>query len=220
MDFDKYYTFILGLPKTIYINFKYFKFKDAIKLPIFVSKRVRLSKLQGKITVPVKTGMIQIGFGDIGIFDKYKSKSILKLSNNSLITFNGRAKIGLGSKICSSGNLIFGDNFSISAETEIICNKKIEFGNDCLLSWDILVMDSDQHSIKTIDGRIVNEDQEISIGNNVWVGCRSTILKGTVIKDNNVIASNTTLCGKHDFINSVIGGTPNKVLKSNIYWEK
>lgn len=41
--------FLKRLPKTILFNFKYFDFKDAIKLPIFVSSQVLLKELNGTI---------------------------------------------------------------------------------------------------------------------------------------------------------------------------
>jgi len=74
----KLYLGIMALPKTIYFNFKYLKFSQAIKIPIFVSHRVWLMETEGhvKIPQPVKTGMVKIGFGEIGIFDQHRSRTI------------------------------------------------------------------------------------------------------------------------------------------------
>lgn len=40
MDMYNKFCLLLGLPKTLYINFKYLRFKDASKLPILISKNV------------------------------------------------------------------------------------------------------------------------------------------------------------------------------------
>ena len=47
--FEILWLYFLGLPKTICFNFKYFPFKQAVRLPILVSHRVVLKSLKGKI---------------------------------------------------------------------------------------------------------------------------------------------------------------------------
>ena len=74
-------------------------------------------------------------------------------------------------------SLHFGDNFDVTGSSSIICSKNITFGNDSLLSWDILIMDSDFHPILNRNKDRVNSPLPINIENGVWIGCRSTILK-------------------------------------------
>lgn len=218
MDVDKYISFILGIPKTLYVNFKYFKFNEAIKLPLFISHRVWLKKVKGQIKIDayIYRGMIQIGFGEVGIFDKHKSRSIFE--SDGMITFKGKASFGHGSKIVVHGELIIGDNLCVSAESSIICFERISLGDNCLISWDNLIMDTDFHKIKKFNGTITNKDREIVIGNNVWMGCRSTVLKGSIIGNNIVIAASSNIFNKIDGDNQVIGGNPAKVLKTDIIW--
>ena len=55
-------------------------------------------------------------------------------------------------------------------------------------------MDKDWHSvISTVDGSILNLSKPINVGNHVWIGCRSTILKGVNISDNVIVAANSTI---------------------------
>lgn len=220
MKLKRLTLYIFSIPKTIYFNFKYFNFKNAIRFPILVSKNVLLSETSGRLTIngELSTGMIRIGFGDVSIFDQSRSKSIWSVSGN--IVFNGKAFIGHGSKIDVSGDLILGKNFKISAESTLICKKNIIFGDNCLISWDDLIMDTDFHKIYNENKKILNSDKGIQIGNNVWVGCRCTILKGTIIKDNTVIASNCTLSSKLSVQNTIIGGNPIRILKENITWNE
>lgn len=201
------------------MNLKYFRFADAIKLPVLVSNRVWLAQVAGKVEIvgPIRFGLIRIGFGDVGIFDKHKSRSVWNVTG--MVVFRGPARLGHGSKISASGNLVFGENFNITAESQIACHKKITFGDNCLLSWDVLIMDTDFHKIRDNAGKITNEDKEIIIGNNVWIGCRATILKGTVIGDNVVIAANSCVHSAVEGNNRIIGGNPVRVLKKDITWE-
>jgi acetyltransferase-like isoleucine patch superfamily enzyme len=174
----------------------------------------------GKIEIVGKkrSGMIKIGFGEVGIFDKKRSRSILKLSGK--IIFCGNAKIGHGSKlnIASDGVLKIGDGFTATAETSVICYKKITFGNNCLVSWDTLFMDSDIHKIMDKDGNVLNHPKEIKIGDHVWIGCRCLILKGAQIGDGNVIGANTTVAGGLEGSNSVYIGNHAKCIHEDISW--
>ncbi len=211
--------------KTVYFNFKYFKVKEAICFPVFVSGNTYLRETKGRIELPkekLEPGMIRIGFGDVGIFDQKKSRTIWEVNGN--VVFKGMAKIGHGSKIVvgKSGNLVFGKRFTISAESSLICFCKIEFGNDCLLSWDVLIMDTDFHRIYSysLDNQI-NKDKEILIGDKCWIGCRSLILKGAILAENTIVAANSCV-GKHEIVNlnsnCIIGGNPSRILKENVFW--
>ena len=207
--------FVKGLPKTILFNFKYFNFKDAIKLPVFVSSQVLLKELNGTINLDiVRTGVIRLGFNDVGIFDRQRSRTIWQVSGT--VEFKGSAIIGHGSKICVGGNLVIGNNFRISAESTIMAFKKITIGNDVLLSWDILIMDTDYHEIYDENHSCINQPKAVVIGNNVWIGCRSLILKGVEIADGVVVAANTTLAKSINSKNSIVGGNPVRVLKDKI----
>ena len=80
-------------------------------------------------------------------------------------------------------------------------------------------MDTDFHPIVNEHGELQNPQKPIHIGNNVWIGCRATILKGVSIADNSVIASNSTIrknCEKA----SCLYGDGAKLLKESIFGER
>lgn len=81
-------------------------------------------------------------------------------------------------------------------------------------------MDTDSHSIYEInDNKKLNPDKEIEIGDNVWIGCRCTILKGTKVGDNTIISASSILNKDYSNVkNAVLGGAPIAEKKSNIYW--
>jgi acetyltransferase-like isoleucine patch superfamily enzyme len=206
--------------KTLYFNLKYFSFSVALKLPVFIHRKVVFKNIKGTIILPAKIypGIIKIGFGDVGIFDKKYSRTIWEVSGK--VSFAGSANIGHGSKISvgEKGNLYVGERFVITAESELVCFHEISFGNDCLLSWNILMMDTDFHKIYQ-SGIRINENSKIQIGNKVWIGARSTILKGSFIADGAVIASNSLVAGKLNIPNAVYAGQPAILKKENIEWD-
>ena len=206
---------------TVYFNFKYFPLRQALKLPVLVSRKVYLREVAGKIELacPVRHALVHIGFGDISIFDRKMSRSIWDVRGNVVI--KGRAHIGHGSKISVDTNatLVLGDNFAISAESTIVAVTDIRFGDNCLLSWDILVMDSDLHKIKGGNGEIINHPQAIVVGDKVWIGCRSTILKGSKVPDNSVIGAGTVVGKDLQSPNSLYAGIPARHIRGDIDWE-
>ena len=214
-----FWNILLSLPKTLRFNLHYFPLKTALKLPVFVSHRTFLRELNGKIVLPekVNTAMIKIGFGDVGHYDRKRSRSIWQVSGT--VAFGGKASIGHGSKLSVRGNLTLGADFNMTAESTIVCAHKISFGNDCLLSWDILIMDTDEHPIINQDGIRTNPDKPIFVGNHVWIGCKCTLLKGTEIPNNTVVAAGTLLTSAFSGKNQIVGGNPPTILKNNVRWE-
>lgn len=212
------FLLILGLPKTIIFNLKYFPLKHALRFPVFISHRVWLDELSGVVKInDLRTGAVKIGFGKVGIFDQHRSRTIWQVSGT--VEFKGRAHIGHGSKISVSGALIIGDNFCISAESSIIAKSIISIGDDVLISWDSLIMDSDFHDIYDCSENRINPPMPIIIGNKVWIGCRTVILKGVTIADGVVVAATSTVTRPILSPNSIVGGNPARIIREKIKWK-
>lgn len=208
--------------KTIFVNLYYLPFPYAIKMPIFIYKRTKFKKLKGKILIEgrVRTGQFLFGFHTLGIKDAKYSRTILEHYGTLII--NGRASIGRGSKLYIGPNaeLKIGDNFTVTGNSEILCQKEIKIEKNCLLSWDCLIMDTDFHHISDESGKIINSPRPILIGDNVWIGSRSVILKGVAIADNNVIAANSLITKNIKESKCVISGHGKhiEIIKRNINW--
>ena len=211
----------MSIINTIRFNFRYFMPKVALKFPVLVGKNVARISLHGDVYMDlpedeIKTGMIKIGFSNLGIVDY--SKERLLFENSGKIYFKGKADIGTGSRISNSGTLIFGENFQSSGKMTVICTKQIIFGNDNLISWHTLFMDSDLHIITDNRGGVCNQSESIELGSHVWVGCNVTVLKKTRIADNTVIAAGSVIAGKSTTNNCVIGSN-GKILRKTINWK-
>tara|TARA_R110000850_G_scaffold80947_2_gene174030 strand:- start:21831 stop:22502 length:672 start_codon:yes stop_codon:yes gene_type:complete len=206
--------------KTIWFNFKYLPFKQAIYFPIILSKNVYIKKMTGSIVFdcPIKYNLVSFGFGEVGIFDEKKARSIWQVSGK--VIFKGKTLLGHGTKISveKKGELIFGSNFKVTAESSFVAHNKIEFGQNCLLSWDILIMDTDSHSVVDSNGNIGESTKPIYIGNHVWIGCRATILKGSFVSDNCIIGASSVLNSKYEVSNAIYAGSPAKLVKQDVNW--
>jgi acetyltransferase-like isoleucine patch superfamily enzyme len=209
--------------KTAYLNFKYLPFKQAIKMPIFVVRSTLLNRTKGKVIIhseKIEPGMIRIGYMHVGLFDNKIHKVAWEVEGE--INFFGGALIKYGVKIIviKGAILNIGDKFRITTNSSIICYKKITFGSNVIISWDTIIMDTDFHKILDLNGNIINSPKEISIGDNVWIGMRVTILKGTKVENNNIIASNSLLNKPFDGSFQIIAGNPAKVVKKDVTWHE
>ena len=212
----------LNLVWTLYLNFKYFAFRDALKFPLFIHGRLYVHSAKGKIIIngPVKAGMVRLGESRVGLFDG-NIRTVLNIHGQ--LIFNGSSRIGRGSSLSigPSSRLLIGNDFIITAKCSIVASegKDVYIGNNCLISWDVLIMNTDFHKLIDIQSEnIINNAADVKIGDKVWIGYGVTILKGTIIPDNSVIASNSTCSGKFLDRYSVYAGVPAKKIKSNISW--
>ena len=214
-----FFNVVRSIPKTLRFNFHYFPFATALKLPVVVSHRTYLRELHGKVELPekVERAMIKIGFGDVGHYDRKRSRGIWQVSGT--VSFGGKASIGHGSKLSVRGDLKLGAGFNMTAESTIVCAKEITFGDDCLLAWDVLVMDTDEHPLYNKDNERINPDKPIVVGNHVWIGCKCVLLKGAEVPNDTVLAAGTLLKSAFAGDNQVIGGNPPSILKREVRWE-
>jgi acetyltransferase-like isoleucine patch superfamily enzyme len=215
-NFFRYFTL-----KTFYFNFKYLPFNQAIKFPVYIARRTHLLKTNGKVIIhgPVSSGMIRIGFGMVGIFDR-RTRAIWEV--NGEVHFYGNAILKFGTKVSVGpiGQLHIGDHFRFSTNSSIICFKEIRFGKRVRVSWDTIFMDTDFHTIENLDGEKINNDRPIIIGNDVWIGMRCSILKGTKLENNVICASNSVLTKHIPGTNQIVGGYPARVIKTNVDWQE
>lgn len=210
----------LSFLKSIWLNFRYLPFTQAVKLPLLVSYDTEFKCYRGgRIELPdaVRFGMIHIGFHEVTVATK--TRTTIRVWG--YLKFNGTAFIGRSTRLYvgKEARLVLGDDFKVSASSAIMCCQNIEFGKNIQFSWDCLVLDSDTHSIVYEDGRESQTDKPVKFGDDIWIGCRCTILKGSNIPSNCVIGANTTITGQKFEENSIIAGTPPCVIKKIKGWK-
>jgi acetyltransferase-like isoleucine patch superfamily enzyme len=211
---------LLGLPKTVYFNLRCLPFRQAVRLPILVSHRVALCDLSGGVTIssPVRPGVVLLGFGMVGAFDYRRSRSVWQVAGE--IVFEGSARLGNGFKlsVAESGTVTFGPEFVLSAESQIVCRESIVFGRGCLISWDVLVLDSDFHPVVYDGGPPPSPEAPVVLGEHVWVGARASILKGVRLANDVVVAAGAIVTQSQEEPNVVVGGNPAQVMRTGVQW--
>lgn len=191
-------------------------FREAVKLPIWIYGRMTFRSLNGKIIIEGKTypGMIRIGRTDWYVSTDIP-KSIWTI--NGTLKFNGKLNIYHGNYVLvsSSGTLEIGTNGTfIGSNNKIICFDKILIGDRVEITWECQIMDTSFHYVELLENEntISPLAKPIVIGDNCWIGNRTTISKGTCLPNNSIIASNSLvnkdLSGNGSYC--MFAGTPAK----------
>lgn len=95
----------------------------------------------------------------------------------------------------------------------------MKIGDGVLIGWDVTILDSDGHPM-VVNGEVQDIYSPVEIGNNVWFVARTSVLKGTRISDNSVIAYGGLVTGSQFEQNNLLIGGINKKLKEDITWQK
>lgn len=205
---------------SIYFNFHYLPIRQAIKLPIILYKPKLLS-CKGKIIIKgnIKPAMITLGKYSVSI---YPNSGIIYENHGGQIIFDGNCFIGNNSAISigSHGYLAFGNNFAATTSLKIISYHHIEFKNNNLCGWDCLFLDTDFHQLTPLNSteKPPKAYSPIIIGENNWFALKCTVLKGTRLADNNIIAAYSLL--NRDYSENsycLLAGSPAKIKKTGIY---
>ena len=135
---------------------------------------------------------------------------------NSKLTINGTVKILSGFKLDIRENalLTINHNTLINMDCSIYCFKRIVVGSDCLFGPGVKIRDFDGHMI---GNNATSKD--VVIGNHVWLGENSIILKGVTIGDGSIVAAGSVVT-KDVPERSIVAGNPAKVIKNNIDWKR
>lgn len=216
MDIKLLIKVLVSIPKSFYFCMHFFNFKDAIRLPILVSYNTILNKLDGRIIInQITPGIVKIGFtGSFGM------GGVTYLDFRGNVTFKGKASFAKGTQIIvgKNANLNFGNNFRCNCNCIINAGKSVTFGDDNLLAWLVTVLDGDGHTIiNTESYSITNVNKEIITGNHVWICPEVSLLKGSMLPNNCIIATKSVITKKINEENSLIGNE-NTILKTSVNW--
>ncbi|MCM1458712.1 MAG: acyltransferase [Bacteroides sp.] len=124
----------------------------------------------------------------------------LELAKGSKLIFQGKVNISKNCRICvrDGATLKIGAGIFMNDGCQIICRDKISIGNNVQFGQNVLIFDHD-HDYKAEGGVAEGKFKcgEIEIGNNVWIGANSVILRNTKIGDNCVIAAGSVIKGSY-----------------------
>lgn len=121
----------------------------------------------------------------------------------------------------NNGAIILGTNVCISGKTQlsVIEGTKINIGDCCLFSTNVMLATGDSHSILDEEtGHRINQSKDIEIGNHVWFGHDTTVLKGVSIADNVIVGACAVVSKSFCTSNIALAGNPAKIVKKCINW--
>lgn len=97
---------------------------------------------------------------------------------------------------------------------------EIKIGQNCMFSFGINIYHTDGHPILDAQSRqVINRVRNLSIGNHVWVGANTTILKNVIIGNESIIGWGSVVSGKFPKDNCIIAGNPAQVVREGVTWQ-
>lgn len=150
-----------------------------------------------------QAGSLFIAKGASLIVDSFDSYS------GSRINVNTGATLSLGSGY-------------MNHDSVIDCFNSITVGYDVVISERVVLRDSDNHRVCSLeDDSMITDKQPVSapivIKDHVWIGMNVTILKGVTIGEGSVIAAGSVVT-RDVPAHCLAAGVPAKVLKTEVTW--
>lgn len=198
---------ITDIAKNLYYRFKYKSNFDG-KIPKFNNDTYLKLHKTSKLHL---AGILTLDGNSRGHNGR---SSILRMDAGSRLFTNGEFCFMYGAdiQIFEGGFLSLGRGSFINSDCKVRCHKSIKIGENCAISHDFIIMDSDAHQL---DGN--RNTNPIVIGNNVWIGTRVTVLNGVTIGDGAVIAAGSIV--KDDVPSGcLVAGCPARIIKKNVIW--
>ena len=155
-------------------------------------------------------------------FPKYKhshEEAFILLRKGACLTINGNVKLASRAtlQLHYDAKLSIGRAY-INHNASIIIGSDSVIGEGILISRDVKIFDSDFHKILDENGNQTNFPKPIIIGNHVWIGIGTIILRGSKIADDSVIAAGSVVMGKVKTGTLAIGNPARSF--SNVRWEE
>lgn len=148
-------------------------------------------------------------------------------SNKDSIKIGSRVKIdGILQIFYGKGHISIGDMSYVGPNSRIWSSVDIKIGNHCLISHNCNIIDSNSHPTDAQLRRLDYEDllnggtglskevvcAPIVLGNDVWIGANSCVMKGVILGDRTIVAAGSVVT-KSFPSDVIVAGNPAKIVK-------
>ncbi len=168
-------------------------------------------------------------------------RKVAEVGEGTVISYNasvsaapGSVRIGTHCHISGSvmtrgkGNVIIGSNVFIGGATVLGALDRVTVGNDVIISNNVHIYDNNNHPTDPEQRRAMTQSHDfhgplwswehaasapVVIGDNVWIGEHSSILKGVTVGEGSIIGARAVVTRDVPPY-SVAAGNPAKVVKS------
>ena len=189
----------------------YLKFLKKVNIKLFFHLNYfcdAVIRLDNSKIIPYKNAVVDldpgckiyISGGDIEIgcdkLKKSKEETRVRLRKNAVWGSDGGARISYGTTLELLTDALFNSKFfTINSNCTMVIAKRADFGKDVMIARNVILYDSDFHQLLDNDDNIINYSDPLTIGNHVWIGANSMILKGANIGSGSMIGANTVVTG-------------------------
>jgi acetyltransferase-like isoleucine patch superfamily enzyme len=132
-----------------------------------------------------------------------------------------------GYVVCENeaSRILIGDNVYIGGSTVVDCAESIIIENDVLISYHVMISDTDGHSINlsirrkdlqsfrkgNVDWSVI-PIKDVTIKRGAWIGARSIILKGVTVGEGAIIGAGSVVT--HDVPAwHIVAGNPARIIR-------
>lgn len=179
------------------------------------------ARIIGGSTITIRKGHDnQISIGKHGKFNKLN------------IDINGSHNhITIGKHVKFSGHLlIVGDHLHIDIgdrTTAIDCyvlarDKSVRIGKACMISRGIEIRATDVHKVYDTESneRLNQARADVVLEDHIWIAANVTISKNVTIASGCIIAAGSFVNKPITTPNCMVAGTPAKIMRQNVRWER
>lgn len=155
----------------------------------------------------VPFGIIKMSIIKVFHWSSFRGPFICMMSPLSEITVDRGAKLSIGKyfkmrdgskiRVRRGGVCTIGHNSFLSSNNIITCHDRIEIGDDVQFGPNVQIYDQD-HDFR-FEGGLKSgkfKTNPIIIGNNVWIGANSVVLRGSEIGNNSVVGAGCIVKGR------------------------
>lgn len=202
-------------------------FNSTVKISVLFLMKFRIEKsnyckLIGAI---VEKSFIQVQGknNELIISGEIHNSTINVFGDNNQIIISPRVKIEKSTIVLRGNNcyIEIGEGTTFGG-IYMVCmgrDNYIKIGKECMFAQGIDLWATDSHPIYNDENIVINPSKPIIIGDNVWIGSKSSILKGVKIEDGAVIGM-SSLVTKDVAAFTLNVGNPLRCVKNNVNWKR
>lgn len=162
-----------------------------------------------RAAIHVPCAMLKMGVNKLLHGKDFHGSLVCAVSPLTEISLDKGGKLSIGSRfrmrdgaklrVRKGGVCVIGESVSLSSDNIIACHESITIGDNVQFAPNVQIYDHD-HDFRAEGGVKAGKykTSPVKIGNNVWIGANTVILRGTEIGDNCVVGAGCVLKGQYD----------------------
>lgn len=149
-----------------------------------------------------------------------KAETLVLLREGAKWSINGDVLLYYGDtlQVHKDAQLVTGD-LRMNTGSTLICAYKMTIGQKVSAAREVFIFDSDHHPVYNADNVRINEAKEVVIGDNVWIGLKSIVMKGSHIESGTVISAHSLVSGSIPG-HCLVASAPARPVMKDIHWER